>query len=313
MKILFMGTPDFAAATLKAVINAGLNIVGVVSQPDRPKGRGHKFVPTEVKSVALEANLPVFQPEKLKNGELQGILDELQPDLIVVVAYGKILPDYIIDYPKYGCVNVHASLLPKYRGAAPIQRAIINGEETTGVTTMKMDSGLDTGDMLLKAETEIGEYETSEELFDRLAEIGGELLLKTIKGLEENSITPIPQNHEEHTYAPMITRETGVIDWSKSARAISKLICGMNSWPLASTKYKGGVLKIVSAVVCTDNSDKAPGTVISLDKGKGLKVSCGDGTLYIVTAQFPNSKKMNVEDYARGHEIETGIVLGQED
>ena len=177
---------------------------------------------------------------------------------------------------------------------------------------MKMDSGLDTGDMLLKAETEIGEYETAEELFDRLAKIGGELLLKTLDGLEQDAIAPIPQEHEKHTYAPMISRETGVIDWNKSAREISKLICGMNSWPLASTKYKDGVLKIVTAKVCADNSDKTAGTILALEKGRGLKISCGEGTLYIETAQFPNSKKMNVEDYARGHEIEIGYVLGQE-
>lgn len=309
MKILFMGTPDFAAATLKTMIDAKLDIIGVVSQPDRPKGRGHKLVPTDVKAVAIEAGLEVYQPEKLRNGELQEVLDNLKPELIVVVAYGNILPDYIINYPKYGCVNVHASLLPKYRGAAPIQWSIINGEATTGVTTMKMDSGLDTGDMLLKAETPIGEYETSEELFERLAEIGGKLLLETIDGLEKGTIVPTPQNHDEHTYAPMITRETGIIDWTKSAKEISKLICGMNSWPLASTKYKDGVLKVVTARVCTDNSDKTPGTILSLDKGKGLKVACGEGTLYIQTAQFPNSKKMNVEDYARGHEVEIGIVL----
>ena len=179
MRILFMGTPDFAAASLKAMTDAGLDVVGVVSQPDRPKGRGHKLVPTDVKAAALEAGIEnIYQPEKLRNGELQPVLDKLKPELIVVVAYGKILPDYIIDYPKYGCVNVHASLLPKYRGAGPIQWAIINGEKVTGVTTMKMDSGLDTGDMLLKAETEIGEYETAEKLFDRLAAIGGDLLLK---------------------------------------------------------------------------------------------------------------------------------------
>ena len=205
MRILFMGTPDFAAASLKAMTDAGLDVVGVVSQPDRPKGRGHKLVPTDVKAAALEAGIEnIYQPEKLRNGELQPVLDKLKPELIVVVAYGKILPDYIIDYPKYGCVNVHASLLPKYRGAGPIQWAIINGEKVTGVTTMKMDSGLDTGDMLLKAETEIGEYETAEELFERLAVIGGDLLLKTIDGLEKGSITPTPQNDKEHTYAPMI-------------------------------------------------------------------------------------------------------------
>ncbi|MCI9085467.1 MAG: methionyl-tRNA formyltransferase [Clostridia bacterium] len=310
MKILFMGTPDFAAESLKALLNADMDIVGVVSQPDKPKGRGHKLVPTEVKSVALEAGLKVFQPLTLKDGTFREILDELKPELIVVVAYGKILPDYIIEYPKYGCVNVHASLLPKYRGSAPIQWAIINGERVTGVTTMKMDSGVDTGDMLLKAETEIGEYETSEELFDRLAVMGGELLIKTVKGLEAGTITPVPQNHSEHTYAPMISRETGIIDWTKSAREISKLICGLNSWPLASTLYKGETLKIVTAVVSNEQTNEQAGKIVSLDKGKGLKVACGEGTLYITTAQFPNSKKMNVEDYARGHSIEIGTILG---
>lgn len=313
MRILFMGTPDFAAVTLNIMIDAGLDIVGVVSQPDKPKGRGHKLVPTEVKAAAMEANLPVFQPEKLRNGELQGILNDLEPDLIVVVAYGRILPDYVLNYPKYGCVNVHASLLPKYRGAAPIQWAVINGEKTTGVTTMKMDSGLDTGDILLKAETEIGEYETAEELFDRLAVMGGKLLIKTIEGLKNGTVTPVPQEHEKATSVPMISRETGIIDWTKPARVISKFICGMNSWPLASTSYKGGTLKIVTARVCEDNSDKAAGTILSLDKGMGLKIACGEGTLYAVTVQFPKSKKMNVEDYARGHEIETGVILGQED
>ncbi len=310
MKILFMGTPDFAAASLKTLIDAKLDIAAVVSQPDRPRGRGHKLMPTAVKAVALEANLPVYQPESLKNGELRPVLDEFKPDVIVVAAYGKILPDYIIDYPKYGCVNAHASLLPKYRGAAPIQWAIINGEKTTGVTTMKMDYGLDTGDILLYEETEIGEYETSGELFVRLADIGGRLLIRTLDGLEKNEITPVAQNHEMHTYAPMISKETGIIDWTKSAGEISKLICGMNPWPLACTKYKDEVLKIVTAKVCDDNSDETAGTILALEKGKGLKVSCGEGTLYIETAQFPGSKKMNIEDYARGHKIEIGFVLG---
>ncbi len=310
MKILFMGTPDFAAEALKALIDAKLDVIAVVSQPDKPKGRGHKLMPTEVKQAALEAGLTVYQPEKIKNGELQEILDNLKPDLIVVVAYGKILPDYIINYPKYGCINIHASLLPKYRGAAPIQWSIINGDKKTGVTTMKMDSGIDTGDILLTEETEIGEYETSEELFDRLAKIGGKLIVKTIEEIE--NITPIPQNHAQHTYAPMIKRETGIIDWNKSAREISKLICGMNSWPLASTQYKGETLKIVAAKVQDENTGKEPGTIIALEKGKGLKVACGSGVLYIQVAQFAQSRKMNVEDYARGHEIEIGTVLGKE-
>lgn len=310
MRILFMGTPDFAAESLCALKNANMNVVGVVSQPDKPKGRGHKLVPTEVKAEAQKSGIPVFQPETLKNGELKPILDELEPDVIVVAAYGKILPDYVLNYPKYGCINVHASLLPKYRGAAPIQWAVINGEKETGITTMKMDSGLDTGDMLLTVKTEIGEYETAEELFSRLAVLGGELLIKTLNKLEKGEITPTPQNDSEHTYAPMIKKETGIINWTKSAREISKLICGLNSWPLASTRYKGETLKIVTATVSDENSSQEAGTIISVEKGKGLKVACGEGTLYIVSAQFPNSKKMNVEDYARGHDIETGIILG---
>lgn len=305
MRILFMGTPDFAAESLNAMIRANMNVVGVISQPDKPKGRGHKLVPTEVKVAAQEAGIDVYQPEKLKNDALMPLLEELKPDLIVVTAYGRILPEYIINYPKYGCINVHASLLPKYRGAAPIQWAIINGEKLTGVTTMKMDKGLDSGDILLKKETQIGEYETAEELFDRLALLGGELLVETINNIE--SITPIPQNHEEHTYAPMITKETGKIDWSKSAREISCLICGLNSWPLAYTTYKGEIVKIVTAKV-TDGKNEA-GKILSLEKGKGLKVACGEGAIYIEVAQFPNSKKMNIEDYARGHEIEIGTVL----
>lgn len=308
MKILFMGTPDFAAASLQALIDEKMDVVGAVSQPDKPKGRGHKLQPTDVKVAAEAAGIKVYQPETLKGGALQPVLDELEPDLIVVAAYGKILPEYIINYPKYGCINVHASLLPKYRGAAPIQWAIINGDEVTGVTTMQMDKGLDTGDMLLKAETKIGEYETSEELFDRLAKIGGELLVKTIEGLEKGEITPEPQNHAEHTYAPMISRETGKIDWTKTSREICKLICGMNSWPLAYTLYKGEQLKIAEAVIAEGSGRH--GEILSLDKGKGLKIATGDGAIYIKTAQFAGSKRMNVEDYARGHEIEIGTILG---
>ena len=306
MKILFMGTPDFAAETLEAMVNAGLDVAGAVSQPDKPKGRGHKLAPTAVKTAAEKHGINVYQPEKLRNGELMTVLDEIEPELIVVAAYGKILPPYIINYPKYGCINVHASLLPKYRGAAPIQWAIINGERETGVTIMKMDEGLDTGDMLYTVKTEIGEYETAEELFDRLAKLGGEALVETIKNID--NITPVPQDDEKHTYAPMISRETGRIDWTKSAAEISKLICGLNSWPLAYTTYKGETLKIVTARVTDGNG--VPGTVLSLDKGKGLKVAAGSGALYIETAQFAGSRKMNVEDYARGHEIETGVVLG---
>lgn len=312
MKILFMGTPDFAAASLKALINADMDVAAVVSQPDKPKGRGHKLQPTDVKIAAQEANIPVYQPESLKNGELKDLLNEVQPELIVVAAYGKILPEYILNYPKYGCINVHASLLPKYRGAAPIQWAIINGDKETGVTIMQMEKGLDTGDMLMTEKTEIGEYETAGELFDRLAEIGGNLLVKAIGEIEKGNITPVPQNHSEHTYAPMISKETGRIDWSKSAAEISKLICGMNPWPSAHTLYNGEAVKIYEAV--TADCGKCfgePGEILGAEKGKGLKVAAGDGALYIKTVQFAGSKRMNVEDYMRGHSVETGMIFGR--
>ena len=307
MRILFMGTPDFAAKTLSALCRAGLDVVGAVSQPDKPKGRGHKLAPTDVKLEAEKHGISVYQPEKLKNGELLPLLDELKPDMIIVAAYGKILPPYIINYPKYGCINVHASLLPKYRGAAPIQWAIINGERETGVTIMQMNEGLDTGDMLYTVKTEIGEYETAGELFDRLAEMGGSAVVEAVKNIENTE--PVPQNDENSTYAPMIKRETGKIDWTKSAAEISKLICGLNPWPLAYTTYKGETLKIVSARIAEGSG--TPGMIASLEKGRGLKVNAGSGALYIQTAQFAGSRKMNVEDYARGHEVETGVILGE--
>ena len=306
MRILFMGTPDIAAECLKKLVFDGLNVVGVVSQPDKPKGRGHKHMPTDVKAAATEINIPVYQPETLKNGELMPILEETKPDLIAVVAYGKILPKYILDYPKYGCVNMHASLLPKLRGAAPIQWAVINGDKTTGVTTMLMAEGLDTGDMLMKREIEIGEYETSEELFDKMAILGGEVLSETIKNIEH--ITPIPQDHSEHTYAPMITKEMAHIDWSKTTDSISKLICGMNSWPMAYALYNGEPMKIIKAVK-GDNIQGENGEIIGYEKDKGLRVKTSDGSIYIQTVQFAGSKRMTIDEYLRGHKVEFGTVL----
>ncbi len=312
MKILFMGTPDFAAESLNAMIRAKLDVAAVISQPDKPKGRGHKLMPTDVKVAAQTAGIEVYQPESLKNEAILPLLRKINPELIVVAAYGKILPEYIINYPKYGCINVHASLLPKYRGAAPIQWSVINGDLYTGVTIMQMDKGLDTGDMISTVTTEIGEYETAGELFDRLAVMGGELLVKTIADIENGKISPTPQNHDEHTYAPMLNKELGKIDWNKSTREISKLICGMNPWPLAYTLYKGGVLKIVDATMANDYPKNGKcGEILALEKGRGLMVSTGDGTICIKTAQFPESRKMSVEDYARGHEVEKGVILGE--
>lgn len=309
MKILFMGTPDFAASMLESLVKGGYDVIGAVSQPDKPKGRGHKLMPTDVKLKAEEFDIPVYQPETLKDGSFKDQLDKLSPDLIVVAAYGKILPDYVIDYPRLGCINVHPSLLPRYRGAAPIQRAITNGDEKTGVCIMRMDYGLDTGDIILCTETNIGEYETSGELFDRMAQISGKLLCEAVDAISSGNATYMKQSDEGVTYASMIKKSEAEIDWSKSASEISKLICGMNPYPLAFTSYKGNTLKIAEAV--KTESEGKPGEILGLVKGKGLLVSCGSGALYLKIVQFAGSKRMNVEDYARGHEIETGVILGE--
>ncbi len=303
-----MGTPDIAAASLQKLIDEKFEIVGVVTQPDKPKGRGHKLMPPPVKELATENNIAVYQPETLKNGELACVLEETIPDVIAVVAYGKILPEYILKFPKFGCINMHASLLPKYRGAAPIQWAVINGDEKTGVTTMLMDKGLDTGDMLLKEELTIGEYETAEELFERMAELGADVLVKTLNNIEK--IPPIPQNHGEHTYAPVITKEMGKIAWENEAPKIIKQICGMNSWPLAYTYYKGDMMKVISATKAENGEFGDVGEIIGYEKGKGLRVQAGNSTtLYISRIQFSGGKKLAVEEYLRGHSIDTGEIL----
>ena len=313
MRILFMGTPDFAAASLKAMTDAGLDVVGVVSQPDRPKGRGHKLVPTDVKAAALEAGIEnIYQPEKLRNGELQPVLDKLKPELIVVVAYGKILPDYIIDYPKYGCVNVHASLLPKYRGAGPIQWAIINGEKVTGVTTMKMDSGLDTGDMLEKVEITLDKKETGGSLFDKLSAKGAALCVHTLAELEKGTITPQKQGESTTEYAKMLNKKSGEIDWTKTAVEIERLIRGLNPWPSAYTQWEGKPMKIweaeVEDVVETIDTHE-PGTITEVTK-HGFKVQTGEGRLAIKSLQIPGKKRMEADAFLRGYHIETGEKLG---
>lgn len=306
MRILFMGTPDIAAECLKALCSAGLDVVGAVSQPDRPKGRGHKLAPTDVKIAATELGIPVYQPERLKEGQLLPVLEELKPEVIAVVAYGKILPKHILDFPKYGCINMHASLLPRLRGAAPIQWAIINGDEKTGVTTQLMAEGIDTGDVLLSKEMTIGEYETSEELFERMAEEGGKLLVETIQNIE--NITPVPQDHEKHTYAPMISKDMAHIDWSKTTAEISKLICGMNSWPMAYSLYDGEVMKVITARKGGPCGGEL-GEIVGYEKGKGLRVKTSDGSIYVLCAQFAGSKRMGMDEYLRGHEIKYGTIL----
>lgn len=307
MKILFMGTPDIAAASLERLARDNFEIVGVVTQPDKPRGRKQVLTPPETKVAALKLGLPVFQPEKIKNGELDEVLNTLKPDLIAVVAYGKILPDYVLNFPKYGCINMHGSLLPKYRGAAPIQWSVINGDKITGVTTIKMDKGVDTGDMLLKKELEIGEYETSEELFERMAQLGAQVLSETIKNIE--TIVPVPQDNEKATHAPMLSKEAAEIDWTKTAREISKLICGMNSWPIAYTHSGGQVIKIYSALVSEKEYSGECGEIVCSDNS--LIVKCGVGSLIITELQTAGGKRMSASDYLRGHKTESGIILGR--
>ncbi len=310
MNILFMGTPDFALEAIKVLDESKHNVLGAVTQPDKPKGRGHKMVAPPVKEYALEHDIPVYQPNTLKNGELKEVLDELKPDIIVVAAYGKILPNYVIDYPKYGCINIHASLLPKYRGAAPIQYSVLNGDKKTGVTIMQMDYGLDTGDMIMVKETEIGEYETSGELFDRLAVLGGEALIEVLDVIEQGRAERVKQG-DDFTYASMISKDMAKIDWNKSVNEISNLVRGMNPWPLAFTSYKGEVMKIIEARITDNNSDGQNGEVLGYQKGTGLLVKCGEGVLTVTKVQFTGGKKLPIDDYLRGHEIETGTILGE--
>ena len=307
MKIVFMGTPDFAVPSLEALIDK-FGVEAVFTQPDRPRGRGKKMVFSPVKEIAVKHDIKVFQPEKLKDDiEAVEYLKELKPDFIIVVAFGQILTKEVLDIPKYGCINLHASLLPMYRGAAPLNWVIINGEEKTGNTTMLMDVGLDTGDMLLKDEVEITKNMTSGELHDILMNRGGELLIKTIEGLAEGSITPEKQEGET-CYAKMLSKETGKINWNNSAQDIHNLIRGLNPRPIAHTTYKGEPMKIYESEVLLQSSNKEPGVIIEVNK-KGMKVSTGNGILLVKKIQFPNGKPLTIEQYINGKEIEGGCKL----
>lgn len=308
MKVLFMGTPDFSVPCLEKLIQSGHEICGVFTQPDKPKGRGHKLTFPPVKEEALRHGISVFQPDKLKDGQAISIIKALDPEIIVVVAYGKILPKEILDYPKYGCINVHASLLPKYRGAAPVQWSVINGEKFTGVTTMYMDVGLDTGDMLLKSETNIGENETAGELHDRLSLIGADLLIETIEKILDNNIERIKQNDSESSYSPMLDKSLCDINWNKSSGIVHNLVRGLNPWPTASTYLDGKVLKIHKTRI-SNMCGANPGEVISKEP---FTVSCADNTaLEIIEVQLQGKKKMNSEEFLRGHNIEIGKKLGE--
>lgn len=308
MRIVFMGTPDFAVPSLQALIDAGHDVCAVYTQPDKPQGRKQILTAPPVKTLALEHDIPVFQPNTLKNEDEQARLRELAPEVIIVVAYGKLLPKAVLDIPPHGCINVHGSLLPRWRGAAPIQWAVIAGDEMAGVTTMQMAEGLDTGDMLLTYETKVGEKETAGELFDRLAQSGAELLTQTLVKLDE--ITPRPQDDAQSCYAHMLDKQMAVIDWSKSAHEIDCLIRGLNPWPIALTTLSGERLKVFAAEKTAGNGE--PGTVLEADPKKGLTVACGEGALKLIEIQLVGGKRMKATDFLRGHVIEVGTKLGDE-
>lgn len=308
MRIVFMGTPDFAVPSLQALIDAGHDVCAVYTQPDKPQGRKQILTAPPVKTLALEHDIPVFQPNTLKNEDEQAHLRELAPEVIIVVAYGKLLPKAVLDIPPHGCINVHGSLLPRWRGAAPIQWAVIAGDEMAGVTTMQMAEGLDTGDMLLTYETKVGEKETAGELFDRLAQSGAELLTQTLVKLDE--ITPRPQDDAQSCYAHMLDKQMAVIDWSKSAHEIDCLIRGLNPWPIALTTLSGERLKVFAAEKA--NGKGEPGTVLEADPKKGLTVACGEGALGLTEIQLVGGKRMKATDFLRGHAIEVGTKLGDE-
>ena len=305
MRIVFMGTPDFAVPSLQALIGAGHDVCAVYTQPDKPQGRKQILTAPPVKTLALEHDIPVFQPNTLKNEDEQARLRELAPEVIIVVAYGKLLPKAVLDIPPHGCINVHGSLLPRWRGAAPIQWAVIAGDEMAGVTTMQMAEGLDTGDMLLTYETKVGEKETAGELFDRLAQSGAELLTQTLVKLDE--IEPRPQDDAQSCYAHMLDKQMAVIDWSKSAHEIDCLIRGLNPWPIALTTLSGERLKVFAAEKAAGNGE--PGTVLEADPKKGLTVACGEGALRLTEIQLVGGKRMKATDFLRGHAIEVGTKL----
>lgn len=308
MNIVFMGTPDFAVPSLEALIKE-FGVKVVYTQPDRPKGRGKKLAFSPVKEVAVANNIEVLQPEKIRNDvEAIEYLKSLKPDFIIVVAFGQILPKDVLDIPKYGCINLHGSLLPKYRGAAPIQWSVINGEKIAGNTTMLMDVGLDTGDMLLKNEVEVSKFMTAGELYEELKLSGAELLVETIKKVANGEVTPIKQNDEESTYAPMLNKEIAKIDWNKSAEEIHNHIRGMNPWPIATTLYDDKVMKVYESDFEPSKSAKEPGIILKADK-KGIVVSTKEGNLIIKKLQFPNGKPLMVEQFINGNDIEIGKKL----
>ena len=309
MRIVFMGTPDFAVPPLKALIREGYEVAGVFTQPDRPKGRGNKLTPSPVKVAALEAGIPVFQPERIRRDGVED-LRSLKPELCVTAAFGQILSQEILDIPPMGNINVHASLLPKHRGAAPIAYAIMGCDREAGVTTMFMDAGIDTGDMLLQAKTEVGETETCGELTERLSETGAELLIRTVKELEAGTLKRTPQNEEEMTYDPMMNKGMGIPDFTADADHIRGLINGLNPWPCVSVPLGNDRLKLLRAAKAEGNGEA--GTVITADPKGGLVIACGSGAVRILEIQAPGGKRMKPEDYLRGHGIPVGTDLKED-
>lgn len=315
MRVVFMGTPDFAVDTLKTLVESRHELVGVVTQPDKPKGRSGKLQLTPVKETALQYGIPVYQPERARDPEFFQILENLSPDVIVVVAFGQILPKTILQLPKYGCINVHASLLPKLRGAAPIQWSIINGDPESGVTIQQMDEGIDTGDILLVKKYTLDPKETGGSLFDRLASFGGPMVLEVLEQAEAGMLHPVPQNHEEHTRAKMLSKETGRIDFTQSALQIERLIRGLNPWPSAYTYLGDKMMKLWAAEVipaeqaAADGLNSAePGTVVAVNK-QDFVIQTGDGCLVVQEVQLAGKKRMDTESFLRGYSLAEGTKL----
>lgn len=308
MRIVFMGTPEFSVPCLERLVSDGEEVVGVFTQPDKPKGRGYEMAFSPVKECAIKHNIPVFQPKSMKTGEALEILKQLNPDLSIVVAYGKILPADILYAPKYNSINIHASLLPRYRGSAPIQWCVINGEKESGVTSMLMDEGIDTGDMLIKDSVEITENMTAGELHDKLSELGAEVLSKTVKALKNGELKPVKQNDDESCYAPMLTKELCPVDFTKSAQEVHNSIRGLSPWPVATAVLDGKKVKIHASVLSQFTSQAQAGEIVRADGA--LTVMCGDGKCIDITEiQLEGKKKMSVKDFLLGHKVEIGTIM----
>lgn len=309
MRVVFMGTPDFAAASLQQILSDGFEVVGVFTQPDKPKGRGMALSASPVKELALRYEIPVFQPEKMRDGTALEALKGLSPDILAVVAYGRILPPEILEVPGFGAVNVHGSLLPKYRGAAPIQWAVLNGDKVTGVTTMYLANEMDTGDIIYAEETPIGEFETSGELYDRLKLMGAKLLSRTLRDIENGTAPRRAQEHDKASYVKMLDKSLCPLDFTRTARLVIKQICGLQPWPVATLTIGKDCFRVFSACYGSKNCGAVPGTILDT-KGKGIEVACGDGESIVITElQAPGKKRMSAEDFLRGHPIAEGTVL----